>query len=86
MLSSASDQSVYVATFYTHFDAMTFVQRLRAEGLDAKPIPVPRRISSSCGTAVRFETGGDIEHLAGEGMEKVYRLDGGGYVLALDCR
>lgn len=45
----------YIATFFSHFGAVRF-QRLCAErGYEAQLAPVPRSLSSSCGTCVLFE-------------------------------
>ena len=44
----------YVATFFSHFGALRF-QRLCTElGYEAQLAPVPRSLSSSCGTCVLF--------------------------------
>ena len=45
----------YIATFYSHFGAMTYAKALKKQGIAAKPMPVPRKISSSCGTCVSYE-------------------------------
>ncbi len=71
----------YVATFFSHYDAILFAQALKARGIEAKPMPVPRRISSSCGTGVRFQTDLDVAALSREGLEKIYRCDAEGYAL-----
>ena len=43
----------YIATFHTHLGAMTFKNRLQAMGdTEAVMMPVPRALSSSCGTCV----------------------------------
>ena len=44
-----------VATFYSHFGAVHFAQQCKAAGIAAKLTPVPRNLSSSCGTCVRYE-------------------------------
>ena len=45
----------YIATFFSHFGALRF-QRLCTElGYEAQLAPVPRSLSSSCGTCVLFE-------------------------------
>ena len=46
--------STYVATFYTHLSAQLSSKRLRGAGYEARMMPVPRALSSSCGTCVRF--------------------------------
>ena len=45
----------YIATFYSHFGAMHFKKQCEARGMAAKIMPVPRDLSSSCGTCVRYE-------------------------------
>ena len=45
----------YVATFHTHLAAMRTCAALKKDGLEAKLAPVPRRLSSSCGTCVFYQ-------------------------------
>lgn len=45
----------YIATFYSHFGAIRFHRQLKAQGIDGTLMPVPRKVSSSCGTCVRFQ-------------------------------
>ena len=45
----------YVATFHTHLAALTTARALTAQGVSAKMMPTPRKLSSSCGTCVRYE-------------------------------
>ena len=44
-----------IATFFSHFGAVSFRRTCDAAGIPARLMPVPRRLSSSCGTCVRFE-------------------------------
>ena len=44
----------YIASFYSHFGALTYCKALKRQGIDAKLMPVPRKISSSCGTCVSY--------------------------------
>ena len=44
----------YIATFFSHFGAVRYQRLCRAEGIDARTGPVPRDLSSSCGTCVRY--------------------------------
>lgn len=44
-----------IATFYSHFGAIRFRQQCHSRGQTARAMPVPRDLSSSCGTCVRFE-------------------------------
>lgn len=45
---------VCIATFYSHFAAMQFKKTVPAEFTELQLMPVPRDLSSSCGTCVRF--------------------------------
>ena len=44
----------YVATFHTHLSAMRTQKTLAARGISARLTPVPRALSASCGTCVRY--------------------------------
>ena len=52
----------YTATFYSHFGAMTYNKALKSHGISAKLMPVPRKVSSSCGTCVNYEHTSAIDH------------------------
>ena len=71
----------YLATFHTHLSAMLSCQALQSEGLTARMTPVPRALSSSCGTCVRYTAGGDQRRLLDRDLEAVYRDDDGTYTL-----
>lgn len=44
-----------IATFYSHFGAIRFKRTCDSLGWPAKVMPVPRNLSSSCGTCVQYE-------------------------------
>lgn len=44
-----------IATFYSHFGATRFAKKCKSIGCNAKLMPVPRNLSSSCGTCVSYE-------------------------------
>ena len=56
----------YIATFHSHFGAARFHKEKVKEGKKAYLQPVPRDLSSSCGTAVHFyvEDSGKSEPLS----------------------
>ena len=56
----------YIATFHSHFGAARFHKEKVKEGKKAYLQPVPRDLSSSCGTAVHFyvEDNGKSEPLS----------------------
>ena len=68
--------ATYIATFFSHFGAIRFYKELRDRGMTAKMMPVPRKVSSSCGTCVRFESAELPEH--NEDVETLYCLEGDG--------
>ena len=45
----------YIATFFSHFGAIRFKKLCQNASWPAKVMPVPRDLSSSCGTCVRYE-------------------------------
>ena len=47
---------ICIATFYSHFGAVSFKKTCDRERIPARLMPVPRALSSSCGTCVRFES------------------------------
>ena len=65
-------EDIKVATFHSHYGAIMF--RKRAGG-DAELRPVPRTLSSSCGTAVFFTSPFDAAD-TDENTEAVYIKDG----------
>jgi hypothetical protein len=44
----------FIATFHTHLSALMTSRNLNAKGAKAGMMPVPRKLSSSCGTCVRY--------------------------------
>ena len=46
---------ILIATFYSHFGAMRCKKLCDETGISARMMPVPRTLSSSCGTCVRIE-------------------------------
>ena len=47
--------NTYIATFVAHIGAIRFKKYCDAKQIPARIMPVPRNLSSSCGTCVRFE-------------------------------
>lgn len=61
----------YIATFFSHYDALTFFDFLKGKNITAKLMPVPRKLSASCGTCVSFSTDAEIDFSSYE-IEAVY--------------
>ena len=66
----------YIATFHTHLSALMTSRNLTALGIRAQMMPVPRKLSSSCGTCVRYLA--QEPHLSAmdEDVEAVYEKAG----------
>jgi hypothetical protein len=74
----------YLATFYTHFDATKYHKYIRKKGAMASLKPVPRKLSSSCGSCVVFTMAGELpleELLTAADVERLYQVDGNDYLL-----
>lgn len=71
----------YVATFHTHLSAMLTCQALQDHAVDARMSPVPRALSSSCGTCVRYEAADPCRGLLDADLEAVYEEQNGSYGL-----
>ena len=73
-------QVMYIATFHSHFAAMQAAENFKAAGFKATLRPVPRKVSSSCGTCLSFDEEKAVNNSAlfGDEVEAVYLYDGKG--------
>ena len=69
----------FVATFYTHLSALRTARALEGEGIQAELAPVPRVLSSSCGTCVFYGGEDPLLERMDQDIEAVYRQTGTGY-------
>lgn len=69
----------YIGTFFSHFGAIRFHRLCQERGWKAEIRPVPRDLSSSCGTCVFFETEalGEIDTLVTPELEQLVCCDEG---------
>ena len=74
----------YIATFHTHLSALRTAERMKQASVPARMTPVPRRLSSSCGTCVRYEADTPCRELLDADFEAVYRTDGDSDTLLFD--
>ena len=65
----------YIATFFSHFGAIRFNKQLKELGLSGRLMPVPRRVSSSCGTCVKFEAESDTA-VHSDDLEQLFLVEG----------
>ena len=66
----------YVATFHTHLSALMTDRNLKGIGVNARMMPVFRKLSSSCGTCVVFTAPGPCLEQMDEDVERVYEIVG----------
>ena len=66
----------YLATFHTHLAALCTSRTLTAAGLSARMMPVPRKVSSSCGTCVSYSAEDPMLQSMDRDAENVYQIDG----------
>lgn len=68
----------YIVTFHTHFDALQYDRFLKKNNIKGRLQPVPRKLSSSCGTCIKFEIDKEISfsdmflHME---HDKIYQID-----------
>lgn len=66
----------YVATFHTHLSALMTDRNLKGAGIEARMMPVFRKLSSSCGTCVVYVAAGPCLEQMDEDVEGVYEITG----------
>ncbi len=66
----------YIATFYTHLSALRSHRALTAAAIKAAMSPVPRSLSSSCGTCVRYIAKDSCHNLLDADFEQVVEVTG----------
>lgn len=71
----------YIATFHTHLSALLSSRALREAGVNEQMAPVPRSLSSSCGTCVRYWAESPQLELLDEDVEAVWTVEGESYTL-----
>lgn len=74
----------YVATFWTHYAAMSTLKAMEDAGLEAIQRPVPRALSSGCGTCVRYTANDPCAPLLHQDYEKVALVVGDSYEMVME--
>lgn len=77
----------YIATFFSHFGAIRYKKLCQEQGFAARTMPVPRSLSSSCGTCVRAE-GGYVTPtgVCAEEVDAIFEVREDGYTLIYDSK
>ena len=66
----------FIATFHTHLAALMTSRNLNGHGARASMMPVPRKLSSSCGTCVRYQAAEPMLEQMDTDVEAVYEVIG----------
>ena len=66
----------YVATFHTHLSALMTRRNLNDIGVNARMMPVFRKLSSSCGTCVVYSAEDECLGQMDEDVAGVYEITG----------
>ena len=66
----------FIATFHTHLSALMTCRNLNGRGAKAGMMPVPRKLSSSCGTCVRYHAEDALLDAMDVDVEGVYEVLG----------
>ena len=74
----------FVATFHTHLSALMTSKALQKAGYSCRMAPVPRQLSSSCGTCVFYSAPDLCRMQLDEDTERVYEIRESTYELLLD--
>lgn len=76
----------YIATFHTHLSALMTSRNLTGLGVKAQMMPVPRKLSSSCGTCVRYLAEEPNLSAMDEDVEAVYeKISSEEYTLLMEA-
>jgi len=65
----------YTATFHTHVSALLTCRALNERGIKARMAPVPRSLSSSCGTCVLYDAEGPNTDGMDRDVEKIFLME-----------
>ena len=69
----------YIATFHTHLSALLTSRTLQSRGIAARMAPVPRSLSSSCGTCVRYMAATPLTEMMHADYDAIYEAADGKY-------
>lgn len=72
----------YLVTFHTHFDAVKYSRNMKKAGYNASLKPVPRKLSSSCGSCVVLVASGqlgseELDQIFNDEVERLYQVTSG---------
>lgn len=71
----------YIVLFYTNSSAIKFSKFLKRSNYVGELIPLPRKLTSSCGMGVRFYFTGSLSSIISDEIEKIYSVQESQYKL-----
>ena len=69
----------FTATFFSHYAAMCFAREAKEQGIEVRLRPVPRALSSSCGTCATW-MGSKWDLGLHDDVEGIWRKEGARWV------
>lgn len=73
-----------VVTFHTHLSAIKTKKNFEKAGIGVSLAPVPRKLSSSCGTCMFFDSDLTDKNLLDEDFEAVYAVEDDAFSLLFE--
>ena len=70
--------NTYIATFFMHFGSIRFERLCKSKGYEARTMPVPRSLSSSCCTCVKYTAPEPLYDPVHDEMEQTVRCEADG--------
>ncbi|KLU64821.1 hypothetical protein DEAC_c31490 [Desulfosporosinus acididurans] len=71
----------YIVLFYTNSSALKFAKFIQRLNFQGELIPLPRKLTSSCGLGVKFEFTLNLAEIISDEIEKIYAVEGNQYQL-----
>lgn len=71
----------YIVLFYTNSSAIKFAKFIQRFNYPGELIPLPRKLTSSCGMGVKFRFTQDLAGIISDEIEKIYAVEGNQYQL-----
>ena len=69
----------YLITFFTHSGAVGYRRKLAKHNMYAEVMPVPRKVSSSCGVALKLNEDNDQTPDITDEVEAIYIIENNDY-------
>lgn len=76
----------YIVLFYTNSSAIKFTKFMQRFNYPGELIPLPRKLTSSCGLGVKFDFSQSLAEIISEEIEKIYAVEGNQYQLVYQAR